>query len=161
MVRISLVLFFVIIIGSISFAIYMYTEYQPNFVQVNAGEPVQIGPVEYIIQYEGTHEGDKDTRPEHVFVKISMLVKNLGDEETRINGGQFFILDENDKKVQPIFGGFTPEELLNYQLQPDESVLFTTQFDIPFDEEKQYRIGIVPTKDQASIDIGMVCILNC
>jgi len=46
-------------------------------------------------------------------------------------------------------------------LEPNQPVSYTTQFDIPFDENKQYRIGILPTKEQASIDIGIICVTNC
>ncbi len=46
-------------------------------------------------------------------------------------------------------------------LEQHVPISFTTQFDIPYDENKQYRIGILPTKEQSSMDIGIVCIINC
>ena len=78
-----------------------------------------------------------------------------------MTGGQFYILDENDKKVQPVYGNFSDNDLLTYMLVPNVPVSFTTQFDVPFDENKQYRIGILPTKEQSSRDIGIVCVTNC
>ena len=146
---------------SIGFAIAYYLEFQPNFIYVSGGEPVQVGPVKYIIEHIGEHNGDEKTSPEHTFVQISIIAENLGKEDTRMNGGQFYILDENDAKVQPVYGNFSENDLLNNILEQHVPVFYTTQFDIPYDENKQYRIGIKPTKEQASMDIGMVCIINC
>ena len=149
------------IIISILVAIYFYNEYQPNFVYSDAGEPIQVGPVQYVIEYDGVHEGNDDTIPENTFVKIRIKATNLGSEETRMSGGQFYILDESNEKTQPVFGEFSKEDLLYDYLQPNKEVTWTTQFDIPFDQSKQYKIGILPTKSQSSADIGIVCILNC
>jgi len=149
------------IIISMAVALYMYTQYQPNFVQAQAGEPVTIGPVQYVISFEGTHNGDEDTRPENTFVKIRIDAKNISNEDTRITGGQFFIIDQNEQKHQPIYGGFSEEDLLNDLLEPNKPVSYTTQFDVPFDEEFQYQIAIRPTKEQSSLDTAIVCITNC
>jgi len=149
------------VIISIGLAFFYYVEFQPTFINVNAGEPVQIGPVRYVIEHIGEHNGDKETRPEHTFFQISILAENLSDEETRMTGGQFYIIDENDVKRQPIYGNFSDLDLFWHYLKPNESTSWTTQFDIPYDESKQYKVGIVPTKEQSSMDIGIVCLTNC
>jgi len=161
MVRVFIIAVLVFITVSIGVAISYYLEFQPNFIYVNGGESVQVGPVKYIIEHIGEHNGDKKTSPEHTFVQISIIAENLDKESTRMNGGQFYILDENDVKVQPVYGNFSENDLLNDMLEQHVPISFTTQFDIPYDENKQYRIGILPTKEQASMDIGMVCIINC
>jgi len=161
MVRVFIIAVLVFITVSIGVAISYYLEFQPNFIYVNGGESVQVGPVKYIIEHIGEHNGDKKTSPEHTFVQISIIAENLDKESTRMNGGQFYILDENDAKVQPVYGNFSENDLLNDMLEQHVPISFTTQFDIPFDENKQYRIGILPTKEQASMDIGIVCIINC
>jgi len=161
MVRVFIIAVLVFITVSIGVAISYYLEFQPNFIYVNGGESVQVGPVKYIIEHIGEHNGDKKTSPEHTFVQISIIAENLDKESTRMNGGQFYILDENDAKVQPVYGNFSENDLLNDMLEQHVPISFTTQFDIPYDENKQYRIGILPTKEQASMDIGMVCIINC
>jgi hypothetical protein len=107
------------------------------------------------------YDGDENTKPKNTFFQISIIAENEGDEATRISGGQFYILDENDAKIQPVFGNFSSNDLLNKILEPKVPISFTTQFDIPFDENKQYRIGILPTKQQDSRDIGVVCLTNC
>ena len=161
MVRVFIIAVMVAITVSIGFAIWAYLEWQPNFIYVNGGESVQVGPVKYIIEYIGEHNGDEKTSPEYTFVQISIIAENLGKEDTRMNGGQFYILDENDAKVQPVYGNFSENDLLNDMLEQQVPISFTTQFDIPYDENKQYRIGILPTKEQSSMDIGIVCIINC
>ena len=161
MVRVFIIAVMVAITVSIGFAIWAYLEWQPNFIYVNEGESVQVGPVKYIIEYIGEQNGDEKTSPEYTFVQISIIAEKLGKESTRMNGGQFYIIDENDAKFQPVYGNFSENDLLNDILEQHVPVSYTTQFDIPYDENKQYRIGIKPTKEQASMDIGMVCIINC
>ena len=161
MARIAIVIIGVAIIVSIGFALSYYVEFQPNFINVNGGESVKVGPIKYTIEYIGQHNGDENTKPENTFFQISIIVENEGVETSKMTGGQFYILDENDEKVQPVYGNFSENDLLTYMLEPNVPVSFTTQFDVPFDGNEQYRIGILPTKEQASRDIGIVCVTNC
>ena len=146
---------------SMIFATYMYYEYQPNFILVEAGVPIQVGPVVYTVSHVGLHEGDDDIKPENVFFKIQITAENVGSSNTLLSGGQFYLLDETDNKFRAVFGEFSDEDLFNDEIKPNEAITRTTQFDIPFDEENRYRIGILPTKEQSSNDIGIICVLNC
>ena len=161
MVRIGLVIVVAAIIISIGVAMSFYIEYQPNFITVNAGEPVQVGPVNYIVTHIGEHNGNKDNRPENTFFQIQIIAENTSDGTTRLTGGQFYVLSDNNVKHQAEFGGFSDDDLLNYILEPNVPVTWKTQFDIPYDENTKYSIGILPSKAQASKDIGMVCVTNC
>ncbi len=149
------------IAASMIFASYMYYEYQPNFILVEAGQPVQVGPIIYTIEHLGMHEGDDDIKPKEIFFKIEITAENVGSSTTLLSGGQFYLLDKNDMKYRAVYGEFSKEDLFNDELKPNESLTRTTQFDIPFDEDMKYRIGILPTKEQSSNDIGIICILNC
>ncbi len=149
------------IAASMLFSIYMYNEYQPNFILVEAGQPVQIGPVIYTVEHLGMHEGDDDIIPNEIFFKIKIIAENVGSTTTSLSGGQFYLLDENDYKYRAVYGEFDNEDLYNDNLKPNESITRTTQFDIPFDEDMKYRIGILPTKEQSSKDIGIICVMNC
>ena len=155
----------VIIVGAIAasmiFAMSVYSQYQPNFKFAQAGEPIQIGPVLYIVEHIAEHDGDDTTNPEGTFYQIQIIAKNLNSEDIRLSGGQFYLLDENEKKFQPIFGNFTSEDLFVEILKPNEEILRHTQFDIQYDDTKQYRVGILPSKQQSSTDIGIVCVQNC
>ncbi len=150
-----------VIAASMLFASYMYYEYQPNFILVEAGQPVQIGPVIYTVEHLGMHEGDDDIKPNEIFFKIKIIAENVGSTTTLLSGGQFYLLDENDKKYRAVYGEFDNEDLYNDDLKPNESITRTTQFDIPFDDDMIYRIGILPTKVQSSKDIGIICVMNC
>jgi len=160
----SFVIIGIIIAGiatSMVFATYMFNEYQPNFILVEAGQPVQVGPIIYTVEHLGMHEGDDDIKPNEIFFKINIIAENVGSTTTLLSGGQFYLLDENDKKYRAVYGQFDSEDLYNDNLKPNESITRTTQFDIPFDEDMKYRIGVLPTKEQSSKDIGIICVMNC
>lgn len=161
MARIGMVIVVGAIIISIVIALFAYVQYQPNYVETKAGEPTVVGPVEYTITFEGTHNGNEKTRPEHTFVKIRLVAKDISQENTRISGGQFFIVEPNGEKHQPVYGGFSEEDLLDDILEPNKPVSWTTQFDIDFDEKEKYNIIIRPTKEQKTVDTGVVCLINC
>ena len=149
------------IIGSMGFAMIMYTQYTTNFIESMIGETVTVGPVEYIVTFEGTHEGSKEVMPENTFVMIGITAKNTSDEKTIISGGQFYIVDEKEQKHKAVYGEFSSKDLFLETLEPNKPIERTTQFDIPFDEEKQYKIIIRPQKDQSTVDTAVVCITNC
>ena len=149
------------IICSMVLANYMYMQYQTNFIEVSEGETVVVGPVEYIVTFEGTHEGDKETEPENTFVKIGIIAKNISDENTVVSGGQFFLIDEKDQKHKAVFGEFSSKDLWLVGLEPNKPIEVTTQFDIPFDEDENYKIVIRPQKDQATVDTASICLTNC
>ena len=146
---------------SMVFATYMYYEYQPNFILVEAGQPVQVGPIIYTIKYLEIHNGDDDIKPKDIFFKIEIIAENVGLSTTLLSGGQFYLLDKNDNKYRAVYGEFSKEDLFNDELKPNESLTRTTQFDIPFDKDTKYRIGVLPSKEQSSNDIGIICVLNC
>lgn len=158
---IGLVIVIGAIIASMAIAMFMYTQYQTNLIIANAGEPVIVGPVEYTITFEGTNSGDKQTQPENTFVKIRIDAENISQESTRISGGQFYLVEENEKKHEAVYGGFSEKDLLNHKFDPGKPTSWTTQFDIPYDEEKQYKIIIRPLKEQSTSDTALVCITNC
>ncbi len=150
-----------VIAASILFAFYMYYEFQPNFILVEAGQPVQVGPVIYTVEHLGMHEGDDDIKPNEIFFKIQIIAENVGSTTTSLGGKQIFLLDENDNKYRPVYGEFDKEDLYNDNLKPNESITRTTQFDIPFDDDMKYRIAIRPMKEHSSLDTGIICVLNC
>jgi hypothetical protein len=161
MARIGMVIVIGAILISMGSAIYMYTQYQTNFIIVKAGEPVVVGPVEYTVTFDGTHKGNKETVSENTFVKIRISARNISDENTRISASQFYIIDEKQQKHQSTYGGFSKEDLSDSWLEPNKPVMFTTQFDIPYDELKQYNIVIRPSKQQSTVDTALICITNC
>ncbi len=139
---------------------YMYAENKINIIEVNSGDKVKVGPVEYTVTFEGTHKGDKKTSPENMFVHIGIVAKNIGEERTPISKDQFYIIEDRTK-YEAVYGEFSSKDLLSELIEPGNAIEKTTQFDIPFDEEKQYNLIIRPQKEQTSADTAVVCITNC
>jgi hypothetical protein len=161
MARIGVIVVIGAIIISMAIAMYMYTQYQTNFIIVKAGESVVVGPVEYTITFDGTHKGNEKTIPVDTFVKIRIGAKNITDEKTRISRDQFYLIDEKQQKYQPTYGKFSTEDLSDAWLEPNKPATLTTQFDIPYDEQKQYKVVIRPSKQQSSVDVALICITKC
>ena len=161
MARMGLVIVIGAIIGSMVLANYVYTQYQTNFIEINAGELVVVGPVEYTVTFEGTHEGSKEVKPENTFVKIGITAKNTGSEKTLLSGGQFYLVDQKNQNHKAVFGEFTSKDLWLEWLEPNKPIEVTTQFDVPFDENVNYKIIIRPTKEQATVDTASICLTNC
>ena len=149
------------IIVSMGAGMYMYSQYQTNYISAVAGDTITVGPVEYVITFEGTHQGSEEVVPENVFVKIGISAKNVSNEKTLLTGGQFYIVDERDQKHKAIYGEFSSKDLFIEWLEPNKPIEITTQFDIPFDEESQYKIIVRPQKEQSTTDTAVVCITNC
>ena len=158
MVRMGLVIVIGAIIGSMVLANYTYMQYQTNFIEVSEGETVTVGPVEYVITFEGTHEGSKEVRPENTFVKIGITAKNISDEKTLLSGGQFYLIDEKDqKRVNDSIGTASA----HISIDPNKPIAVTTQFDVPFDEDVNYKVIIRPIKEQSTVDTASICLTNC
>jgi hypothetical protein len=149
------------IIGSMGLAMFMYTQYQTNYIESSVGNVVTVGPVEYVVTFEGTHGGDKETIPENTFVMIGVTAKNVSEEKTALSGGQLYLIDEKDQKHKAVFGEFSAKDLWIVGLDPDKPVEVTTQFDIEYDEDIQYKVVIRPQKDQSTVDTASICLTNC
>ena len=156
---------FAIVIGGIligmGFLLYMSVETQPGLIQTVAGDPVTLGAVNYVVTYEGTNQGSKEVKPENTFLKIGITAKNAGNEKTVLSGGQFLLMDSDQRKYEAVYGEFSSKDLLLEPLNPNKPVEKTTQFDVPFDEEKQYYVLVKAHKSQPSSDFAKICILNC
>ncbi len=161
MAKVGAIVVIGIILATMAAGMYTYTQYQTNYITSVAGETVTVGPVEYVITFEGTHEGSKEVVPENTFVKIGITAKNISDEKTLLTGGQFYIIDEKEQKHEAVYGEFSSKDLFIEWLEPNKPIEITTQFDIPFDEEKQYKIIVRPQKEQSTVDTAVVCITNC
>jgi uncharacterized protein (DUF1015 family) len=161
MVKIGAMIVIGFIIATMAAGMYTYTQYQTNYITSVAGETVTVGPVEYVITFEGTHDGSKEVVPENTFVKIGITAKNTSDEKTMLTGGQFYIVDEKQQKHEAVYGEFSSKDLFIEWLEPNKPIEITTQFDIPFDEEKQYKIIVRPQKEQSTVDTAVVCLTNC
>jgi hypothetical protein len=178
----------IVVVGifvAIGVAMYFYSEESFREVKVSSwGEPIMIGTVNFDIQYitnydflektkdrqewekkqveQGIMEPTKE-KPNGTFFQIQITAKNVGEEVVRMTGGEFHLYDIDDERWPASFVGYGEDELSVVELEQDKSVTVTTQFDIPYDEEMVYRVGIVPNRygmDQTT-EIAFICIKNC
>ena len=91
------------------------------------------------------------------------MYKRQGNDIVRFTGGQLHLYDGSNKRFSPIFVGYGENELSLLDLEPQKAVTMTTQFDIEYDEEMQYRVGIVPNRHgmEGTQEIAFICIKNC
>ncbi len=160
MAGLVIILIVVAVIGSMGFAFYMYNTYQPNLITGTEGDTITVGPVEYVITFEGTHSGVERKPTNDTFVMIGITAKNIGSEDTPLSGGQF-ILTNGTKNFVASYLELSENDLLFERIEPNKPVLRTTQFNVSFNEDTQYHVIIKPQKEQASTDRARICITNC
>ena len=161
MARIGIIIVVGAMVISMAAAMYAYTLYQTNYIEVNEGDKVTVGPVEYSVMFDGTHGGSETVQANNTFVQIMISAENISDERTPFSGGQLYILDKDGERQKAVHGAFSSKDLLVEWLEPGEPVERTTQFDIPFDDEYQYKVVIRPQKEQSTVDTAIICITNC
>ena len=71
--------------------------------------------------------------------------------------------DDKNTRYGASFVGYGADELSMIDLEPNNAVTVTTQFDIPYEEEMKYQVGIVPNRFglQETQEIAFICIKNC
>ena len=175
-----------IVVGSICVSMYLFLDSQLVDITEESGDSITVNNVEFNISHIGNYETLEKTKEykelektqtvkglttseiaEGVYFQIQITAHNIGTETVRFSGGQFYLYDINQEKYDAVFVGYAGsdiiEELSMIDLLPDSSVTVTTQFDIPYDEEMTYTVGILPDRFglQDSEERGFVCIKNC
>ena len=175
-----------IVAGSICISLYLFLDEQLVDITEESGDSITVNNVEFNVSHIGNYESLEKTKEyeelektqaiiglvtseiaEGVYFQIQITAHNIGAETVRFTGGQFYLFDINQEKYDAVFVGYAGsdiiEELSMIDLLPDSSVTVTTQFDIPYDEEMKYTVGIIPDKFglQDSQERGFVCIKNC
>ena len=175
-----------IVVGSICISLSLFLDERLVDITEESGDSVIVNNVEFNISYIGNYESLEKTEEykelektqvvkglatseiaEGVYFQIQITAHNIGTETVKFTGGQFYLFDINQEKYDAIFIGYAGsdiiEELSMVDLLPGSSVTVTTQFDIPYDEEMKYTVGILPDRFglQESEERGFVCIKNC
>ena len=179
----------IIVIGAIfavlAVSFFFYSDEVLTDVKVSSfGEPVQVGDVMFDVQYvtnfdflqktkefklaekaeidRGLIEASNE-KPTHTYFQIQVTAENKGNDIVRFTGGQLHLYDGSNKRFSPIFVGYGDNELSLIDLEPQKAVTMTTQFDIEYDEEMKYRVGIVPNRHgmDGTQEIAFICIKNC
>ena len=186
MVGIGTLIMLGIVVGSICFSMYWFLD--ERFVNVieESGGSVTVGGVEFYVNHIGNYEILEKNKEyaeiektqatkgiatsemaEGVYFQIQITAHNIGTETVRFTGGQFHLYDIDNTKYDAVHIGYDTsegtEELSVVDLLPDGFITVTTQFDIPYDDEMKYSIGIIPDRFglQDSQERGFICIKNC
>ncbi len=171
-----------VVIGSISVSMFLFIDNLTIDVTSESGEPIQVGDVKFDTQFVSIYEilekkseylefeknliqkgiSSSET-PDGIYFQIQIIAHNVGIETVRITGGQFHLYDSNNTKYDAVFIGYGEGELSLIDLEPNNSVSVTTQFDIPYDEQMKYTVGIIPDRYglQDYQERGFVCVKNC
>jgi len=186
MVGIGTLIMLGIVIGSICISMYLFLG--DRFVDIieESGDSITIGNVEFYVNHIGNYEILEKTKEyteiektqvvkglatseiaEGVYFQIQITAHNIGTETVRFTGGQFHLYDIDNTKYDAVYIGYDTsegtEELSVVDLLPNGSITITTQFDIPYDDEMKYTVGIIPNRFglQDSQERGFICIQNC
>ena len=160
MAQIGIFLVLGVVFSIMAVSMYMYVETSTSIIEIDGPEKVTVGPVEYIISFDEIHMGDEKTMPENTFVQIQITAKNIGDENALISKEQFYIMKDN-KRYNAVYGEFSSKDLQSEVVEPGKSIEKTTQFDIMFDEETQYKVILRPNTGQTGADTAIICIAKC
>ena len=175
-----------IVVGSICISMYLFLDDQFVDIIEESDDLITVGGVEFYVNHIGNYEILEKTKEytelektqavkglatsetaEGVYFQIQITAHNIGTETVRFTGGQFSLYDIDKTKYDAVFIGYDSpdgtEELSVVDLLPNGSVTVTTQFDIPYDDEMKYSIGIIPDRFglQDSQERGFVCVKNC
>jgi len=182
MIRFGMLVLLGLVIGSVSVSMFLFIDNLTVNVTSESGEQVKVGDVEFDVQFVSYHEilekkseymefeknliakGISSSEiPDGIYFQIQIIAHNIGTETVRITGGQFHIYDSNNTKYDAVFIGYGEGELSLIDLEPNSSVTVTTQFDIPYDDQMEYTVGIIPDRYglQDSQERGFICVKNC
>ena len=175
-----------IVVGSICISMYLFLDDQFVDITGESGDPITVGGVEFYINHIGNYEILEKNKEytelektqaakglatseiaEGVYFQIQITAHNISTETVRFTGGQFSLYDIDKTKYDAVFIGYDnpdgTEELSVVDLLPNGSITITTQFDIPYNDEMKYTIGIIPDRFglQDSQERGFICIKNC
>ena len=186
MVGIGTLIMLGIVVGSICISMYLFLDDRYVDITGESYDTITVGGVEFYVNHIGNYEILEKNKEyaeiektqaikgmatseiaEGVYFQIQITAQNIGTETVRFTGGQFHLYDIDKTKYDAVFIGYADsggiEELSVVDLLPNGSVTVTTQFDIPYDDEMKYSIGIIPDRFglQDSQERGFICIKNC
>lgn len=152
MARVGMMLVIGAIVASMIIAMFFFIEYRQIILEAEEGEQITVGPARYTLTYEGIEEGLREINSNGTFMKVGIVAVNMKGETVMTEKKQFALLDRDNVQTRPVHGVIADSSKITayFPLADDE-----------FDEEYEYRVMIRPTKEQASLDIGFVCITNC
>jgi len=106
--------------------------------------------------------GDTTKKPDGIYYRVSLKMENLGKGQKSVFNSQFILIDSKNREyetdrywssyIEDLVGG----EGLSFNFPIERGIYF----DIPYDEELQYKLKIKPW-GKISFSYEIICVENC
>ena len=127
------------------------------------GDKVTLDGISYMVTDSPTRTtGDTSKRPDGIYYRIPLKMENLGEQQKSVFRDQFTLIDSKNREyktdeywfyyVEDLVGG----EGLSFNFPIERGIYF----DIPYDEELQYKLKIKPW-GKISFSYEIICVENC
>jgi len=127
------------------------------------GEKITLDGISYMVTESPTKTtGNTSKRPDGIYYRIPLKMENLGKQQKSVFLDQFTLIDSKNREyktdeywsdyVKDLIGG----EGLSFNFPIERGIYF----DIPYDEELQYKLKIKPW-GKISFSYEIICVENC
>jgi len=127
------------------------------------GDKVTLDGVSYMVTDSPTRTTDDlSKRPDGIYYRIPLKIENLVKEQKSVFHDQFTLIDSKNREykvddywvdyINDLVGG----EGLSFNFPIERGIYF----DIPYDEELQYKLKIKPW-GKISFSYEIICVENC
>ena len=127
------------------------------------GDKVTLDGVSYVVTDSPTRiTDDLSKKPDGIYYRISLKIENLVKEQKSVFNDQFTLIDSKNREYEvddywldynkDLVGG----EGLSFNFPIERGIYF----DIPYDEELQYKLKIEPW-GKISFSYEIICVENC
>jgi len=127
------------------------------------GEKVTLDGISYMVIDSPTRTtGDASKKPDGIYYRIPLKMENLGKQQKSVFRDQFTLIDSKNREyktdkywsdyINDLVGG----EGLSFNFPIERGIYF----DIPYNEELQYKLKIKPW-GKISFSYEIICVENC
>jgi len=126
------------------------------------GETIMMNDIVYKVTGEPRFwNGDYFNNPAGIYYRVPIQIENFEKTQQEIRNHQFTLIDEKDREFPIEYLGATGNAIMPWEeLNPNLPKKFSLYFDVPYDENLQYRLEISSHK-KLSFDTIEICVENC
>ena len=133
----------------------------PSKSMAQIGQIVEVAGIAYKVRDSPTtSEGTYFVRPDGIYFKIPVTIENLRKQTASVSIDNFLLIDEMEREYDAVFKLLT-DSLGFEDVQPNLPINRSVIFDIPYDENLEYKLLIKPDLFEVSSDEAIICIKNC
>ena len=127
------------------------------------GDTVTLDGISYMVTDSPTRTaGDTSKRPDGIYYRIPLKMENLGKQQKSVFRDQFTLIDSKNReyKTDKYWFSYTRDLVGGEGLSFNFPIERGIYFDIPYDEELQYKLKIKPW-GKISFSYEIICVENC